>query len=157
MKITKEEFDSLFSIDITKRKYDEIIDRINSQAFEIFKEILTLQNRDYKNFYWFDYDNFDPDGPDGFFDPEKYKENIFFAGDFKQFPVYGNYFPTRFLWEDFESEVLKETKEAIDQQKKENQEKIKKIQEKEEKRKKIIESIQSKLTKEELKLIKFKK
>jgi hypothetical protein len=161
MKITKEEFDSLFSDDISKKKYDDIIHRIDVRVKEVWKNILKLQGR---KLDWYDYDNGcgrdnNGDPIDGSFDPISYKENITFSGEWsgRDYDMpYNDYIPTNFLWEDYEEKVLKDIQAYKDN---EIAEKIKvaaKRLELKEHRKAIIESIKSKLTKEELRFIKFK-
>jgi hypothetical protein len=162
MKIAKERFDKLYSEDITKKEYDRIIDDINGR----FAEIVYKLNPEIKHKGWFDYGNcnYDSSVSGGYFDPEKYKQFIEVGGEeHSGFPEpynmcegYYNGFPTRWLWEDFEEEMLKTVNEC--KQKKINDKIKAKIKKEELKKKKaeFKEIITSKLTKEELKYITFK-
>jgi len=149
MKITKEEFDALFLDDISKKKYDDIINRIEERVDEVWKNILKLQG---KKLNWYDYDT-------GSFDPVSCKENITFDGEWsgRDYDVpYDDYIPTNFLWEDYEKEVLKDIQSYKDNKKIKELEAVSKRLELKERRKVMIVSIKSKLTKEELRFIKFK-
>ena len=161
MKITKEEFDSLFSDDISKKKYDDIIHRIGKRVDEVWRNILKLQG---KKLDWYDYDNGggrDNNGDPiyGNFYPEMYKETITFTGEWSggdyDLP-YNDYIPTNFLWEDYEEKVLKDIKSYKENKERKKIENTAKRLELKERRKVMIESIKSKLTKEELRFIKFK-
>ena len=55
MKITKEEFDSLYSNNITKKNYDIIISKIDERFSEIIRKIIPNLNRK----GWYDYGNCD--------------------------------------------------------------------------------------------------
>lgn len=150
--ITKQEFDSLYSDEITKKQYNQIVEKIDIRFVEIIKILFPNKSK----YSWFCYGN-DIES----FSPEDYKEDIQVCGenlnndDF--FDCYDcGYFPTRWLWEDFE----KEYKQDISQFRLEK-EKVKKAAA--DKRKLLKEKkiemkaiIQSKLTKEELKYISFK-
>ena len=156
MKITKREFDSLYSDDITKKEYDRIIDKIDSRFSEI---VLTLKP-DLRKKGWYDYGNcsYDSEESGGYFDTQWYKDEIEIGGEYAYLPdPYGEYIPTRWLWEDgFEVEFSKEVaghKKALELKKKKAKEtaqkrKLEKV--------KLRKSIEKKLTKEELKIIKFK-
>jgi len=173
MKITKAEFDKLYSPDITKREYDEIVDRIDNRFFEIVKIMIPRMNRK----GWLDYGNCDYDSEDsnGKFDLYDYKTEIPVGGNYSILPKpyeYGsgepngwmeNSFPTRWLWEDFEPEfrqaVAKEKREELRakelaKQKKELS-KLKQVEFNKNKAE-MRKSITSKLTPEELKYISFK-
>jgi hypothetical protein len=161
MKITKEEFDALFLDDISKKKYDDIIHRIDKIVNEVWRNILKLQRRQLN---WYDYDNhcgWDDNGDpiDGSFDPVNYKENITFTGEWSgrddDMP-YNDYIPTNFLWEDYEEKVLKDIQSYKDNKGIKRIEAASKRLELKERRKVMIASIKSKLTKEELRFIKFK-
>jgi len=155
MKITKEEFYSLFSDDISKKKYDDIIGRIVDRVDEVWKNILNLQGR---KLNWYNYDNGDGEDSDGSFDPEIYKENITFTGEWsgRDFDLpYKDYIPTSFLWEDYEEKVLKDIQSYNDDKEKKKIEAAAKRIEFKERRKVMIASIKSKLTNEELRFIRF--
>ena len=157
MKITKQEFDTLYSDDVTKKQYDAVIAKIDQRFGEI---IITLMPNFHKNRQgWFDYDNcsYDSDVSGGYFDPQAYQERIAIGGKWDGLPAPFEYeIPTKWLWEDFqedfdaqikaykEAEALQKAKLAIVASKK----KESKLQ--------IIEAIKSKLTPEELKLVSFK-
>lgn len=160
MKITKQQFESLYSEEITKKEYDRIIDLINDRIDDIFDVI----NGRRKNGCWYVYGNYDYHSEDdcGYFDLDRYKENIELSGeDFsgpEPFCDGGRiYIPTNWLWEDFEDEFNAEVAKA----KKEKEKEKAKAKEQREARKvrlkELTQSIKSKLTKEELKVIKFKK
>ena len=66
-------------------------------------------------------------------------------------------FPTRWLWEDFEEELKTETEKAIGQIEKAKEKAKEKRLQKKASTKALQESVRQKLTKEELKIIKFVK
>lgn len=134
MKITKKEFDLLYSDDITKKKYDEIIGKIDKRFFEIVNVITRKKGQHAPK--WFDYGNcdYETENSNGHFDIINYKDNIKVGGEWVSlFEPYVNSFPTRWLCEDFEQEFKDEVEE-----------------------KDIRNSIESKLTKEEMKYVMFK-
>lgn len=143
MKITKEEFESLSSNDITKIQYDLIILKITKRVEYIIRHISTT-------FYWWAFGNADyyAEGDPGFFDVKDYKEYITVIGEFELKPPYNTCpeIPTRWLWEDFEQEFQRE----FDNYNKEEEERKIKLNT-------LEQSIRSKLTEEELKAISFKK
>lgn len=158
MKITKEEFDKLYSDDIRKKEYDAIIVKINDRFSEIVKTLLPDRDRR----AWFDYGNCGYEGGFvGYFDIQDYKENIQVGGEYISLPPPyingGNKFPTRWLWEDgFKEEFYKEViaykteakvKKVIEKQKREAKEK---------KNKEMEKIIRSKLTDEELRYVGLK-
>jgi hypothetical protein len=154
MKISKEDFDSLYSNTITKREYDAILRDIDYRFSRIIEHICP---RVHEYGGWFDYDTIGEDENQGVFDPKKYMDFIYTRVERHRLPKpYEQGIPTRFLWEDFESEVKRE----IDKfRKKEENIKITAKQKREnlkQRKKQFKEIIQSKLTKEELKFIKFK-
>ena len=149
--ITKKEFASLFSEDISKRDYDRIIEKIDKRFVEICDQFLVKKDPA----YWFDYCNgsYSDDCAEGYFDPVYYKDSIGIIGEnIDPPPGYDFEFPTRWLWEEnFQDEVkAAEEKERI---------RVIKLQaareEKKRREEKIIESIRQKLTAEELKFVKF--
>jgi len=168
MKITKEQFDKLYSDNVSKREYDETIHLIYERFEEIVKKILPKRQRQ-----WFDYQNcgYDNDTSTGYFNPNTYKLEIGIGGEYADLPepynmgsgIEGGYlensFPTRWLWTDDE-EWLKEFNTNIEKYKQEKlQEKKLAKQKRDElkKRKAMFRGIiKSKLTKEELKYITFK-
>jgi hypothetical protein len=153
MKITKEEFDKLYSDDITKKEYNGTINKINDR----FLEIITTLVPDIKG--WFDYGNcsYDSDISDGRFDINAYKETIYLGGEGYELPEpFIDYIPTKWLWEDFKSEFKKEVADYKEKIKIQKERAKKTAQARKEKRKILKVSIRKKLTKEELKVIKFK-
>lgn len=114
---------------------------------------------------WFDYDNLGEGEEDnGYFDPKLYSNKIgivyyYKGGSYKgkNFELYDNSIPIEFLWSDFEDIVLNEfNKFKSDTDLATLNEKIKK-ESQDKKLKEIIEQVKSKLTKEELSYIVFKK
>jgi hypothetical protein len=165
MKITKEQFDKLYDKNILKSEYDYIIDLIDDRFAEICKIICPKHDRQ-----WFDYGNCSYEGEDsnGYFDIKEYKEYIKIGGEYSCIrepycTKYENAFPTRWLWEDFEEEFLKEVRKFEEETLK-RKEQIKEKREKKKQEKiefaktkpKFQLIIKSKLTAEELKYIKFK-
>jgi len=154
--ITKEQFYSLYSDDITKKQYDKIIEKIDERFTEICKRFVIKTDK-YEP--WYDYGNaiFEDETSKGFFDPQEYKSDIRIIGEhLNPPPGYDWSFPTRWLWEDFEEE-LKQTVKNFKEQEKARKEKQKKQREERKEQVKILrESIKSKLTPQELKIIKFK-
>ena len=156
--ITIEQYNYLFSGEITKKQYDQIISKINNRFIEICEKFLKKN----KSNAWYAYGNvsYKDENLDGFgfFDPLEYKENIAIGGEHIDPPMgFGLSFPTRWLWEDsFEAEF-----KEISQNTKKNM-RLKKQNEKQrrETRKQEVtilkESIISKLTSQELAVIRFK-
>jgi len=158
MKISKEDFDKLYSDTVTKKEYDQIITKIEARFNEIMETIWPSAKRPYKA--WYDWGNCEYEGENsnGYFDPKDYKENIEIGGECVNLPEpYSNcgspYFPTRWLWEDFEDEfkaevakekAKEEAAKAAAKQAAENS-KAKKQQ--------LMDSIKSKLTTEEFKYV----
>ena len=166
-KITKTEFDSLYSDNITKKEYDRIIELINFRFSEICNKILKKGARG-----WFDYANcgYESDHAEGHFDPTKYKEFTEIGGEYISLPapydslgVCGYSFPTRWFWEDFEVEFTTKVAEAKAEKILKDQKIQKKMEEFRQKRAEFNKNkpamknqIKSKLTEEELKYITFK-
>jgi hypothetical protein len=150
MKITEAEFNKLYDANVSKREYDEIVSRIDERFYEIMATICPSLKRT----GWVDYGNcnYDADDSGGWFDPDYYKEEIEVGGQFTLPEPYncGCSFPTRWLWEDnFKSEFDAEV-EACKQEKEKKKETLKS------KKAEMRKVIEAKLTKEELKFIKFK-
>jgi hypothetical protein len=162
--ITKQEFDSLYSNAITKQEYDKIINKIDYR----FDEIVLLINPDIKERgRWFVYGNCDYDSENdcGYFNIQDFKNEINIGGECSFPEPYSfthngqGYIPTRWLWTnndeillEFNSEVEKAKLDKINQK-----ERLKKQREiLKEKKQQMKAVILSKLTKEELKYIKFK-
>ena len=158
MKITKGEFDSLYSSKITKREYDSIIGEIDSR----FSEIVLKMKPDLEREGWFDYGNcnYNSENSNGYFDIDDYNKYIDVGGEGANLPQpyedWGNCFPTRWLWQDFEEEFKKEVeKYKKEKESKKSQGKIKRYELKQRKAE-FRTIIESKLTKEELKYVCFK-
>jgi hypothetical protein len=147
--LTKEEFDLLYDENISKKLYDEIISKIDMRMYEIVKDISIYPNI---SKFWVDYHNGGKE-VNGYFDTHRYREYIFLDGEFT-FPDYLNssYIPTRWLWSDYKSEI-KELQEKEEKRKEKAKDSANKRKEKKET---LKISIKSKLTPEELKIIKFK-
>jgi hypothetical protein len=155
MKITKEEFEALFSDSITKKQYDGIIRKINDRFDEICKKFFRHKGTD----YWFDYDtvSYDDRDAEGYFDPESYKEYIGVIGEnINPPPGYDRVFPTRWLWEDFEEEMKQVIEDSEKQLKTKKEEKKRQAELRKQRIKVLKASIKTKLTPEELKIVKFK-
>lgn len=107
----------------------------------------TLESETKERFEWFDYDTY-TDQFRGYFDYEKYKEQI---GVYLLFEVepklklsYYSQIPLRFIFEDFEQEM----KDTIAKE-------ILAVKKAEEHIQSLVESIKTKLTEEEMSLIRF--
>lgn len=164
MSITKEQFNKLYSDDIKKKEYDQIVSQIDERFFEIAVTIVGKGN-----LHWIDYDNGDTKSEiDGHFDTDQHRHVISFTGEGKRnkgqrkfyefYNMLDGEIPIQWLWE----EDFKEQYEKLVQEDKiKEQEKKDKAKAKRKKRKehltKLQESIKNKLTKEELSAIIFKK
>lgn len=153
-KLTKSEYLSLWGEKISKKEYDQILVKINERFQYIMKTICTKLS-------WWDYDN-GWEETSVYFQPNKYHADedsyINFDGEYTMPSSYNSCpdIPIKWLWTDFEEEFKKEVED----------EKVRRVQEKEKLKEKradakikkhtIKEIILSKLTKEELKFIKFK-
>ena len=156
MKISKQEFDALYTDDITKKQYDATIAKIEKRFGEI---ILTICPDANKNNNWFDYGNCSYDGypSGGYFDPPRYKENIELGGEWKGLPEPFDYsIPTRWLWEDFQADYDAQVKAIKDAEELEKAKQAATSKKKKAAKAKVIEAIRAKLTPEELKLVEFK-
>lgn len=163
MKITREEFDKLYSDDISVKDYDRIINLINERGSDI---VMLIQPTITKN-GWFVYSNYNyhNENDEGFFDPDDYENEICYSGEFSFPAPYCltdeglGYIPTRWLWTD-DDKILEEFHREVEKAKnKKTKEKELAKQTREElkiKKEKFKQLIKSKLTKEELKYISFK-
>lgn len=154
--ITKQQFDSLFSFDITKKQYDAIIQQIDERFEEICEKFLRKTNSS----AWYVYGNlsYKDENSEGFFDPEEYKEHIEIGGEYiNPPPGYGLSFPTRWLWEESWEEEMQKT---VEDYKKLVEVKKGLLKQQREERKLWVKalkaSIREKLTPDELKIVKFK-
>lgn len=147
--ITKVEFEKLFDDSITVKEHSQIVEKITQRCAEIIKVMCP-------NKYWWDFDTgtYEGEKSDGFFNPIRYKEEISIMGENLNMPEpFVDSFPTRWLWEDFEPEFRKTVADFKAQK---DAKKAAKKQTKSNKKQQIIMSIKSKLTPEELKLVRFK-
>lgn len=152
--ITKEEFDSLYTDEITVKKYNLILEKIDKRFVEICQKFLIINAQG-----WFDYDNhYDCGDCGGKFDPIAYKENIYIDGRFQLPPGYDeSVIPTRWLWEKNWENELKETIKKEKEKEKIQKEKLRREKTFGKKEKnRILKSIQKKLTKEELDFLEIK-
>ena len=154
--ITEEQFDRLYDEGITVRERKEILSLVDERFSYLISGLLSIKN---KNTGWFDYANY-ADGNDGHFDKEEYCEYITFDGErLNMKEPYRYEIPTRWLWTPDE-EVLEEYNREIREYKNEQlakKEKSKKAREELKiKKAEMKQIIKAKLTKEELKFIKFK-
>lgn len=166
MKITKEQFNRIYSKNVSKRDFDNIISKIDERFAEICGLILLKNPK-----RWFDYANctYDSENSNGYFDPEEYKLEIPIGGEYANLPepfqsypdedrdsCLENCFPTRWLWEDFEEEF----KTRVDKYKlkilKDKEVAKNKRQELKNRKLEAKGAIRSKLSKEELKYVKFR-
>lgn len=116
---------------------------------------------------WWDYDNGDSESEaDGYFDPKIYVDKVKIEGQYQgksdNNMLFDDYFsdglPMEVLYLDIEEKVnkdLKDLHESIELTKKEELEKAKQKEQKDKEFKALVESIRSKLTPEELKIVKF--
>jgi len=155
--ITKDQFDSLFDENIKKKDYDEIIRLIDERFEEICERFLIKKNRS----AWYSYGNlsYTDEDDEGFFDPHDYKEFIEVAGEYIEGPPgYDLSFPTSWLWAENWEQEMKETSEcSLKTIQKEKEVAKKKREDRKDNLARLRISIESKLTPEELKAIKFKK
>lgn len=153
-KLSKEEYYKLWDDSISKREYDSILVKIDYRFNYIMKTICTKLD-------WYDYDN-GWEGRSGHFEPNTYYKDedsyIIFDGEYSLPPPYDSCpdIPIRWLWEDFEEEFKREAEEEkkkiLD---KKNKAKAARLDFKL-KKESMREIIKNKLTKEELKFVKFK-
>jgi hypothetical protein len=166
-----DEFLKLDSDNITILENKELILKIEKRSLYIFERISQILNL---NFSWVTFDTIDlerhKNENNGTFSYNKYKDYISFYSDLEELEhlnkiidVYYNKFPTKFIYENFENEVLEtisKIKKSIEEKKERN--KKKRIKEKQNKierdkiRPEVIASIKSKLTELELSFIDFK-
>lgn len=156
--ITKQQFDSLFSDNITRKQYDTIIQQIDERFGEICEKFLRKRN---KSRAWYDYGNLyiEDEYSEGHFDPDEYKEYIEINGEWIEPPAGFDFsFPTRWLWEaDWEKE-MKKISEDYETQLEARKAKEKKRRETRQQQVELLKaSIKAKLTPEELKIVKFTK
>lgn len=161
--LTEQEVKSLCDDKISKNQYDYIIAKISAKTEIIWKYIISKSNR---SLSWWAFINDRPyrdgDGSDGgFFRPDVDSDFITIIGEntYSKLDGYSlnEGFPTEFLWTDYKSWVDSHVELCKESTKnKKEQDKLKK-EKSSENRKKLIQSIRSKLSKEELSIINFKK
>ena len=162
--ITKEQFENLYTDDITKKEFDSITEKIDERFYEVIVNIVGKENLS-----WVDYDNGDSSAEiDGHFDAIYYREGITFTGEgngnkgqklFSEFyETLDGEFPVNWLWE---KDYKKQYEKLVNAIRIEKEQEKAKAKESREKRKARLESLQNsirkKLTKEELSVITFKK
>jgi len=146
-----------------------ITDKIIKRSFYVFSKIAELSEL---KFSWLTFDSIDLEKYDGIgvvgYDYALYKDTFNFYSDLneleyrnKVIDIFYNKFPSRFIYENFEEEVLSTIeKQTIDEKKERSLNKRLKAQKKAAERAKIrnevIASIESKLTPLELSFITFK-
>ena len=161
MKITKELVESLSSDTISKKNYDEIVSVIDDKVNTIWRFILKKANLELD---WYAFQNDvsygHGDGSSGgHFDPDVDKEFIELGGEYEiredDFYQYSNGFPTELLWaDDYKSIVTEHIKWANEQVKLQNQKTKETVKTRKQIREKLLKSIKTKLTSEEIKVIK---
>lgn len=164
--ISKAEFDSLGTEENSVKEQKRIIDLIDKRLGYVYPYLCSLTGNKLE---WFDFDNApeckNGDPERGEFDYKLYSENIklirsieYLLYKDQSLSLYDDSIPTKFMYEEIDEneikQLIQDEKDSID----------KKIQEKNAKkvavkthRESLIASIQSKLTKEELAIIEFKK
>ncbi len=163
MQITKELVEKLKTDDITKKEYNEVVAAIGNKVDEIWRLIIRASGR---KLDWYAFQNDVSYGrgngsSGGEFDPETDMKEIMLKGEFTDVKdgLYDHYdyhysFPTEFLWlENYKEIVFKHLEECKtkSENKKNKQKKVK------EDKGRLVNSIKSKLTPEELKVVQFKK
>lgn len=159
----KETIDKLSSPDITKKEYDLIITEIAGIVNDIWNFIIKESGA---NLDWWAFDNDQQLGggngsTGGEFDLIKYKDFIQIIGQntiWKQYDnPYNQGFPTELLWDnDWRNTIFKKINKSLEIAAAKKKSDKQKREKRNKKRPEIKKIIQSKLTKKELKYIKFK-
>jgi len=164
--ISKSEFDSLGTEENSVKEQKRILKLIDDRLSYVYPYLCSLTGNELD---WFDFDNapecHNGDPERGEFDYELYSENITLIRSVKNFMykgqslnIYNYSVPSKFMYEEINEDEVKQLiqdeKDSID--KKHQEEHDKKLAIKVN-REKLIASIESKLTKEELGIIEFKK
>ena len=153
--------EKLTSDEITKKEYDEIIALIAERVNEIWRFICEVSNR---KLDWWAFQNDLSLGngngsTGGEFDPENDADEITIEGLNKYwhnpYYAYNEGFPTRFLWEDYRTEVTQHVASCKERVEADKVKKIKIDKKAKEEKDRLVKSIQAKLTPEELKIVKF--
>lgn len=162
--ITEKDFNSLYDETISHKDYHKIINEIEDRVSDILNDLYENKHIDLE-WYCFSNGNEDEESCPGNFDPQIYKDKIELIGDINIEEYVSNLsgsshtrsIPTRWLWEEG---YLEECKNAqISFNKKKAALKILQKSKREElktKKQIAIDSIKLKLTKDELKFVKFK-
>lgn len=142
--ITKEQFLKLKDPNITKGEYNSIINSIADRFTGIMWDICSSLG-------WWDYRN-------EVFYPENYDvdDDITLDGEYSIPEPYDNGIPIRWLWEDYREEFDKNVLEYENEKKLAKQKAKEKREKLKAKKQEMKQIISQKLTKEELKYIKFK-
>lgn len=142
----------------TVAENDKWLALIANRCHYIVTTIWDLQGK-LKNLDWWDFDNEGgEDGPSGYFNRNEYKKEVGYVCGYHNVSkiLYEQFFPTRWLWQDFEEELTKEIKNEKDETlKKIEMEKIQKSKRNSEKQS-LINLALSKLTKEEIRALREK-
>lgn len=153
-KIDKDVMDQVFSGTLTVKEQNRILEKVHDRCDYIVRKAFEIQGISVN---WYDFDNEGgEDGSCGYFDPERYEKEFYITGDFNGHMrdcLYSDAFPTKWLWNDFEDQLIKEieaNRKSIISKKIER--KAKNAERKQQKEK-LIESALSKLTKEEIKAL----
>jgi hypothetical protein len=157
-KIEKEVMDKVFSGTLTVKEQKNILEKVSDRCNYIVRKALDIQGISVN---WWDFNNEGGKyGSSGYFDTERYEEDFFITGEFNgniYDCLYGNAFPTKWLWNDFEDKLTKEMenhhKSIISKKIKQKAKNVERKQKKD----KLIESALSKLTSEEIKALGIKK
>jgi len=110
--VNPEDFKKLYQPDATtKAEYDRIIGRVSARCVYIMIKFFEIQNCKLE---WWDLDNEGgtEDSP-GHFDPERYKDEITFVGEFEDFTrkwlncPFSDSIPTKWIYEPFEDDLTR--------------------------------------------------
>jgi len=155
-KIDKALMDRLFDGSMTVKEANELIERIEDRCNYIVRTFIDIWGKWNEEIDWWDFSNeCGKDGPSGYFNEVKYKFKVGFTGEF-EFDG-DRTFPTKWIWEDFEEEQIKEAADwKIKIQKDKEEAKAKRIAD-EANRKALIKSALKKLTTEECKALGYRK
>lgn len=149
------EFSKVFTPnEISKANYDIVVAQVSARFSYVFETLMEMQGRKYD---WYDFENEAGEYSPGYFDPVEYKENISFTGSIKRSvdDLYYDSFPTKWLTNNFEAELLQEIEKAKQAIKDSEFKKKEAANKKIEIKNKMQSQIKSKLSKEELAYIKF--
>lgn len=112
-KLTKVEFDSVLSEDISVKQHKVLLSNITERFIYIVNKIDKLTEREME---WLDYDNEEGENHLGSFDPHLYDKEISYVGDFSvltknRMTTYDRRFPTSWLYNDFEDQLKNEVEQ----------------------------------------------